>query len=188
MNARHVRGFNLIELMIVVAIVAILTVVALPSLSASLQNSNTRSAAESIENGIRFAQGEAVRLNRIATFTPAATGGWTVTYTQISPPDPTTPGSNVLQTQASVYSSSLSVSPTTAISFNGLGRAGAAGSFTTTSGSTGFTPATADPAVTYQITNSRAPRKLNVTVSPGGKIRMCDPDKSFDPTTTPDGC
>jgi len=188
MNARRARGFNLIELMIVVAIVAILTIVALPSFSGMLQNSNTRSAADSIENGIRFAQGEAVRLNRITTFTPTSTGNWTVTYTQISPPDPTTTGSNVLQTQPSTYSSTLSVSPTTAISFNGLGRAGTGSTFSATTGTTTFTPAAAD--LTYQIRNSSSSvlRKLNVTVSPSGRIRMCDPDKSFNATTTPDGC
>lgn len=188
MNAHHARGFNLVELMIVAAIIAILTVVALPNFSSMLQNSNTRSAAESIENGIRFAQGEAVRLNRITTFTPTSAGGWTVTYTQMGTADPTAPGSNVLQTQPNVYSSSVLVSTITPISFNGLGRAGTAGSFTAASGTTGFTPAAADPAVTYPIINSRSPRKLNVTVSAGGKIRMCDPDRAYDVNTNPDGC
>ena len=186
MSARWAHGFNLIELMIVVAIVAILTVLALPNFATQLQNSNTRSAADSLENGIRFAQGEAVRLNRITTFTPSSTGSWTVTYTQITSAGDT--GSNILQAQPSTYSSSVSVSTTTPISFNGLGRAGTAGTFTATTGSTGFTPATAEPAVTYPITNSKAPRKLNVRVSPNGKIRMCDPDRTFNATTAPDGC
>ena len=187
MNACRARGFNLIELMIVVAIIAILTVVALPGFSGMLQNSNTRSAADSIENGIRFAQAEAVRLNRIVTFTPASNGSWTVTYTQITGVDS---GSNMLQTQPSTYSSTLLVSPTTAISFNGLGRAGTGSTFSATTGTTTFTPATVDPAVIYLIKNSSssASRKLNVRVSPSGKIRMCDPDRTYDVNNAPDGC
>lgn len=186
MNACRARGFNLIELMIVVAIVAILTVVALPGFSGMLQNSNTRSAADSIENGIRFAQGEAVRLNRITTFTPTSTGGWSVTYTQITGAGDT--GSNVLQTQPSTYSSTLSVSPTTAISFNGLGRAGAGSTFSAATGTTTFTPATAEVAYLVANSSTSASIKLSVRVSPSGKIRMCDPYKSFNATTTPDGC
>ena len=186
MSVRRARGFNLIELMIVVAIIAILTVVALPGFSGMLQNSNTRSAADSIENGIRFAQAEAVRLGRIVTFTPTSTGGWTVTYTQITGADS---GSNILQTQPSTYSSSVSLPTTTAISFNGLGRVGIGTStFSNATGTTRFTPATTDPAVIYQINNSRGSRKLSVWVSPSGKIRMCDPDRTYDVNNAPDGC
>jgi type IV fimbrial biogenesis protein FimT len=194
MDARNTRGFSLIEMMIVVAIIVILTVLALPNFASWIQNSNIRVVAESMQNGLRFAQGEAVRLNRITTFTPSGTG-WTVSYMQIKGADPGT-GSSTLQTQPDLYSSSVLVSeaaPATAaaISFNGLGRVGSVGTFNATTGSTPFTLSTTDPAVTYQITNSSTSksRQWNVTVSTGGKIRMCDPNApTFNVNTSPDGC
>jgi len=42
-------------------------------------------------------------------------------------------------------------------------------------------------AVTIQITNSKSSRKLNITVSLAGAIRMCDPSKTRG-AGAPDGC
>ncbi|MFT3789866.1 MAG: GspH/FimT family pseudopilin [Rudaea sp.] len=178
------QGFSMVELMIVVTIIAVLTMLALPNFAEWLQNSRTRSVAESMQNGIRFAQGEAARLNRVTTFTPSATGGWTVTYVPTDNDSiPTT-----LQTANDPNIANVTVAPTTAISFNSLGRAGTAGSYSSATGSTAFTLATADYAVTYLVTNSHAPRRLRVYVTPGGKVRQCDPDKTFDVAAAPDGC
>ncbi len=178
------QGFSLIELMIVVAVIAVLTVLAIPSFGEWLQNSRTRSVAESMQNGIRFAAGEAARMNRITTFTPSATGGWTVTYVKTDSDS----GSNTLQTATDPNIANVTVAPTTAISFNSLGRAGTGGSYSSATGSTAFTLAAADPAVIYLVTNSRGTRKLRIYVSPGGKVRQCDPDRAFNVASAPDGC
>ena len=183
-STRQSRGFNLIELMIVVAVIAILTIAALPNLASWMQDSRTRSVGESLENGLRFAQGEAVRLNRITTFTLSSNGNWAVNYVKTTADGSSAP-SNPLQAAYGNFGN-VSISPTTALSFNSLGRVGTAGSFSATTGSTTFSAVTGD--TTYQITNSNGKRKLNVVVSPGGKVRLCDPDRAFNPTTAPDGC
>lgn len=41
--------------------------------------------------------------------------------------------------------------------------------------------------VTYEIRNANGKRRLNVTVSLAGKVRMCDYDKTLS-ATHPDGC
>ena len=159
--------------MIVVLVIAILSVLALPGFAKWLQNSRTRSVSESTQNGLRFAQGEAARRSRLTTFTPSGTG-WTVTYTQNSGDS----GSATVQSAADSNLGSVSISPTTAVSFNSFGRVG-------TIAGGAFTQAVSD--TTYQITNSKGDRRLNVVISPGGKVRMCDPDKTFS-SGTPDGC
>lgn len=190
MQFRQAKGFNLIELMVVVSIVAILTILAIPSFSQWIQNSRMRSVAESWENGLRFAQGEAARLNRVTTFTPSGTG-WTVSYTQTSGDPATASGcasaaSNCLQQDAGAGGSTTTITPATTISFNSFGRVGTAGSFGSTTGNTSFTLAGAN--TTYLITSSLVgTRRLQIIVSPAGKIRTCDPDKALS-ATTPDGC
>ena len=64
---QRVAGFSLIEKMIVIMIIAILTVLALPNFSEWVANSRTRSVAESLQNGIRYAQAQAARLSSLTT-------------------------------------------------------------------------------------------------------------------------
>jgi type IV fimbrial biogenesis protein FimT len=69
------RGVTLIELAVVLAVVAILFAQAAPSFSAWIHNSQVRTAAESIQNGMQLARAEAIRRNRSVMFwlTSAAT-------------------------------------------------------------------------------------------------------------------
>jgi len=173
------RGFSLIELMVVIAIAAILTMVALPGVGDWLQNSKMRSAADSMANGLRFAQAEAVRLSRQTTFLATSTG-WTVSYVQVvAAADTAIP--LTLQSSPSVQNVTITKGSGTpaVLAFNSLGRALDA---------SGAAPFPAIPGdVSYDITATGAPRRMRLIVSPAGKVRMCDPDKSFS-TTNPDGC
>ncbi|WP_306603199.1 GspH/FimT family pseudopilin [Azonexus sp.] len=63
MKSSAQRGFSLVEIMVVVAIMAIILSVAAPSLAKYLNGLSVRSAAESVLNGLQVARGEAIRSN-----------------------------------------------------------------------------------------------------------------------------
>ncbi len=170
------RGFTLIEMMVVVAIIGLLMLVALPSYNRWIANTQIRTAAESIQNGLRLAASEAVSRNRqvdlVLTLDAAPTAAsaadpagqsWAVrvpaAVPQLVDSKPAAEG-----TRTVVVASSTGM-----VSFSGLGR---------------LTPGSA--AVTINFTNPpNADRPLRVTVSTGGRVRMCDP--AF-PATDPQGC
>ena len=57
------RGFSLIELLIGVAVLGILLALGASSFRVWISNMRIRTAAESIQNGLQLARGEAVRRN-----------------------------------------------------------------------------------------------------------------------------
>jgi type IV fimbrial biogenesis protein FimT len=171
--ARSQRGVTLIELMIGVVIMAILFGLALPSYKDWIQNTQIRTAAESIQNGLQLARAEAVSRNTPVSFTLAG-NDWTVAV--VAP-------ALTIQSKTGAEGSTnavIAVNPAvqTTTVFNGLGR---------------VTPAA---AVTFSVTNpvggtcqpavGGAMRCLNVLVSNSGQIRMCDPALAL--ASNPQGC
>lgn len=85
MMARHVkvsaRGFTLIELMVTVAIAAVLMLVAVPSLTAFRRNAELTSVANTVIGSMNAARGEAMKRNLSALVVPLDNGanwnaGW----------------------------------------------------------------------------------------------------------------
>ena len=60
---RRVQGFTLLELMVTVAIMAIMAAIAFPSMRDFVSNSRLVNRSEQIANAFRFARTEAVRMN-----------------------------------------------------------------------------------------------------------------------------
>lgn len=56
------QGFTLIEILVVVAIMAIVTVLAVPSMQTFLENSQVRSASNTMLSGLIYARNEATKL------------------------------------------------------------------------------------------------------------------------------
>jgi len=189
-------GFTMIELMIGVAILAILFSVAAPSFQTWIQNTQLRTAAESISNGLQLARAEAVRRNTNVIFSlNGATNvdsSWTVAcatpvadLTVAGIADCPGPGlSAPLKTFIQSHSGSegtanASVStnnPDYTVTFSGLGRASYPISSmlkisiaNTTGGTCQFAGGTM--------------RCLDVFVATGGQILMCKASTSTTPPT-----
>jgi type IV fimbrial biogenesis protein FimT len=75
------RGFTLIELLIALAIASILLMLALPHYATWLGDSQIRTGAQIVADGLRLAHGDAIKRNRQTEFVLDPTtkdGGWTV--------------------------------------------------------------------------------------------------------------
>jgi type IV fimbrial biogenesis protein FimT len=160
---RPTYGFTLIELMIAIAVLAILLTVGVPSFQTWMLNTRIRTTAEAMQNGLQLARAEAVRRNARVRFTLSGGTGWIVQ----------TDGGTQIQTRPSAEGSTsvtVTATPTgaTTVTFNALGirvtNADATSSITQL-----------DIDVPTSILAADQSRELRLMVSSGGQIRMCDP-------------
>lgn len=186
---RRQGGMTLIELMVALALMAMLILMAVPSFTVAMQNRQIRTAADTIQNGLTFARTEALRRNRTIKFELVGGSGWQV---GCDPADPTVVDGEencpaILQTRnaaegsanANVANAQLDsagtvvVAPvfTGALRFTPLGR---------------ITPDTLPGGhrAAFRVTNPMGGtcqadggemRCLTVAVTSTGQVRMCDP-------------
>lgn len=84
------KGYSLIELMVVVALFALLLALAMPSIRDMIANARVRTAAEGMLNGMQLARAEAVRLNTPVNLNIRADGiGWDIVLTSDTAAPPT---------------------------------------------------------------------------------------------------
>lgn len=163
------RGFSLIELMVAVAILAILAGMAAPSFNAWIDNAQVRNAAEEIQNGVQQARATAVQLNGVEN--PDLSKPWP--YYKIGPlqdpPEPITGAANA----------SLAITPdgTTKLTFNGLGRM--------TAPAADVSIEITNPTGGACVTDGGRVRCLRLVITTIGQVRMCDPARS---SSDPQGC
>ena len=199
------KGWSLIELMVGLTIVGVGLMVGAPSFSGWMQNTQIRTAAESIQAGLNLARSEAIRRNTpvrfqlVDTLTNScvlSTSGtnWVVNVgSSISPAAQcdSTPGSSaspyLVQASPAVSSNSLVTvaagQPT--ISFDGLGRQIAS-----------TNPSVPVDSLIINIGNSAGAclaasgtlRCLRLMVSTLGQIRMCDPSVTSTTNNSPTAC
>ena len=178
MHARKQRGLTLVEVAVVLSIAAILYTQAAPLFSVWIGNTQTRTAAESVLNGLQLARGEAIRRNRLVqlVLTDGAAASWTVGCA--NPIDNGTanvddPGDclPVIQARASGETSAqpqLAMVPVeaTTITFDSLGRVVA---------NIDSSPAATQIDVTNPIVGGADRRTLRLALGAAGDVRMCDP-------------
>jgi len=164
-------GFTLIELMITIAIFSITLTFGVSSYRAWVQNSQIRNAAESIQNGIQRARGEAVKRNTNVEFSLLAASSWQVDL----------PGSAVIETRSSKEGSknvTVTVAPVaaTTITFSNLGTVAANADASASLTQIDLTTAAATTGL----------RPLRVALGVGGNARVCDPDPAIAAKNPPD--
>lgn len=183
-------GVSLIELMVGLAVGGVLLALGMPAFNLWLQNTQNRTAAESISNGLQLARAEAVRRNTLVRFDLTQETGqiaWTVGCVAVTDDCPATIQSRpaaegTFNARAGISTDAIPV-PTPAdhfdtaidagtgltagISFNGLGRVPNAN--------------VGEDITRIDITNAATAeaRRFVVTITLGGQIRMCDPALVF---------
>lgn len=188
------RGFTLVEMMVVVAIMAILLGVAAPSFQTFVANAKIRSVAENIQAGLMLAKSEALRRNENisfwlvdglgATCARSSSGStWVVSFDNpteacgSTPSDTVNPrliqtGPPISDTQGVTVAAVSSDAPAVAascVTFNGFGRV--------LTNCTGGTTRMARVAIS-STTQAATIRALDVRIDNGGGVRLCDPAKT----------
>lgn len=117
------RGFTLVELMVTIAILAILLGIALPDFRQMVASERVRSANSDMFSALILARSEAIKRNSTVTIVPDVSNGWKGGWiVQV--------GGNTVQTQNALNAdvtvkqmdSSNSVVSATTVSFGGNGR------------------------------------------------------------------
>lgn len=192
---RPARGFTLIELVVVIALLALLMMAAVPAVGSWIANARVRSTAEALQNSLRVAQQEALRRNRRTVFalTKAApdwnaapeanAANWYVRAQPLGGSAETASHALSLVTGHQTGSQSgVSLKGPALLCFNAMGQQVSAAA-----ADTGLnTACNTDNPVVYTVSHAKADRSLKVLVYLGGRVRMCDAAKNE--ATAPDGC
>lgn len=169
MRTLRLRGFTLIELMIGLALFAVLLLIAGPQYGEFLANAQIRNGAENTLTGVRLAQAEAIRGNTQAQFVLNPATGWRVSRLDDES------GTFLLVQSYNFSEGSAKTTVTTVpgdartVTFNGLGRA------------MDPNPDATLPIKEIDITNTdvsaanRRPLKIAITSFATSGVKLCDP-------------
>jgi type IV fimbrial biogenesis protein FimT len=167
MGARRPSGFSIMEVMVVVGIIGLLIAAAIPNFVTWTQNTQIRTAGESIVNGLQTARNEAVRRNACMQLEMKGRTEWWVNPCQSPDVDP--PFMRRVSEEGSVNATTnILPNGSTIVSFSALGR------IVAPNPSDGSVPITTIQVQNPTMTAGTA-RELRIEVPPGGSIRMCDP-------------
>ena len=173
------RGFTLIEVMVVVAIIAILLSVAAPSLVAFQRNSELRSTASSFLAAMQAARVEAMKRGVDTYMIPAAGGSWANGWivfadTDLSQTLNTATDTVIMQTGAIASRTAVVTGNANASAFSD-----GSGSYFIRFNGGGFSMNKDNTfrsgAIEFSVTGSTEKRR--VVLNNVGRARLCDPAK-----------
>lgn len=191
------RGITMMEIMVTLAIIAILLAIGVPNLSVWLQNTQVNATAESVMSGLQLARAEAVRQNTRARFMlPGAAGlsSWAVASDSLTAqgtfPNPvqnsgakeagsnarlgvsaSTPALTQCCTTAIAAGTGMGGNPSPGVVFNAFGQSVADSTITKIS--------------RIDVTNPGTTRRLVILISDSGAAKVCNPAL---PATNSRGC
>lgn len=177
-GATEQRGFTLIEVLVVVAIIAILLSVAAPNLVAFQRNSELRSTASGFLAAVQAARAEAMKRGVDTYMIPAAGGSWAngwIVFADTDLSQTLNPAVDtvIMQTGAIASRTAVVTGLTDASAF-----ADGSSSYIRFNGG-GFSMATDNTfrsgAIEFSVTGSTERRR--VVLNNVGRARLCDPAK-----------
>ena len=115
--SRH-GGFTLVELMVGIALLAILLSVAIPSYQSVIANQNLGAAAAALQSAIALTRSEAVKRNGSVSLNPVTTGDWADGWWIANPASP----DSALHMERLTGGITIQASGSGALVFNSSGR------------------------------------------------------------------
>ena len=197
LTPRRPRGLTLLELMVVIAIIAIVSAYAMPGLRTWSLNAQLRTTTANLQVALKEAQAEANRSFRQVVFfrttattctgteqSNAAGTRWVIKVLPLVSTDTATVAKCGTLTEASPL---VSIAGPTAVCFSSAGRPTALTATVTGVGAACTTGTNSQIiyGVSPATTTSNA-KSLQVWLNLGGAVRACDPKRLS--TDAPDGC
>ena len=190
------RGFTLVELLVTLALMAILLSMGAPLLTTWTANARVRAVAEQLGNDLRLTQSEALRRNRQTVFaltdaTPAlnasATDDGNRWFAQALPlmAGETLSDQHFILASSNARQNKVSLTGPAVTCFNAIGRP--TSNSATGLGETCTAPTSATTPVQYVVSATSSDRPLRVSVFMGGQVRLCNPARSL-ASGAADGC
>jgi len=191
------RGFTMIELLITMALIGMTLAVGIPNFARYMQNTQNRTAAESILNGLQLARSEAVKRSTQVRFELTdATGkvAWNVGCLTVTDDCPANIGEyNGLEGNRNSrvgVSTAAVASPPPANQYAVALEPGAEMDGATPAGVTfnsmGRVIGAAITRIDVVALEQAEVKRYVLTIAPGGQIRMCDPTLAY--ANSPQGC
>lgn len=197
------RGVTMIEVMVTVAIIAIVLGIGMPSLSSWMQNTQVKAAAESVLTGLQLARAEAVRQNAKTRFQLMdATGmaSWAISTPRLDRTDcpagidpyPCPVQSGVAADSGRNARLGVSTEPlaNTDYSVAIAARTGMSASPTVVFDAFGRVDSTVTNITRIDVTNDTdvSVRRMVISITDSGMTKLCDPLLSNLTPPNPRGC
>ncbi len=163
------RGISLIEVVIALAVAALLMAAAMPTFTTWIHNTQIRTGSEALLNGLQLARSEALRRNTNVQFALAGNTGWRINLA--TDPDGTPIQARSTSEGSTTARSTITPGDAEVVTFNALGRRMA-------SNISVATPPIQRIDIDSTMLSSTDARALRITISDGGQIRLCDPSVS----------
>lgn len=168
----RVKGFTLVEMMVVVAIIAVLAMVAVPDFSAWIANNKVHAKAEALAAGLNTARTEALKRSASVSvrFTDTGgmlDGGWVVCPADRTAADGTCAAADLIDSRKGENTTEpVDVNPAgaTMVTFTSLGTAAAKD------------VAGGERVAAFDVKSSKTSEVRRVAISSGGRINVCKPD------------
>ncbi len=201
------RGITMMEIMVTLAIVAIVLAVGIPSLSTWVQNNQVKSTAQSLLTGLQLARGTAVSQNTQAQFTLTGTSAGSADW-QVIAASSSVPGSFLASDGATTIQTvpSAEMGANAVVGVNNLTWSTSCCATAIAAGTgMGSSPSVVFDAFGRMVTASSTIQRIDVTsttdanssaneaayrrrvilISPSGTAILCRPSL---PSTNPQGC